>query len=259
MSWKTQTIDHEIRIQLGLSMNDYVLLDYIYRTQTSPLYGAKIGGWCDTPLSKIGEFFGLSKGALSGLFKKLVEAGFLDIDGKKRRTTEKWWGIYENKIVQKVNDAENEKSVKRSESEQNRSESERHTVVIKDKESLIAPKVAKKTKLELAEELIETDKAGRKLVFEKSLVPFLEKYDKTMLRQFADYWTESNYGKKKMRFQNETFFDIPRRLATWFARSKETIAKTQLPQEAYKLPKNLQRSTPSMDSFFGDAAKKMAV
>lgn len=123
MSWKTSTIDHDARIRMGLSMNDYVLLDYIYRTQTHPDYGGKIGGWCETTLDTMSEFFGISKGGLSGIIKKLSSDGFIELLGNKRRTTGKWFSQYRTD-VQKVNSC--------SESEQSCSESEQDTLVYKE-------------------------------------------------------------------------------------------------------------------------------
>ena len=64
----------------------------------------------------------------------------------------------------------------------------------------------------------------RQRVFEESLVPFLEKYGKKMLREFSDYWTESNTGGNKMRWEMQKVFDVARRLQTWQNRS-ETFGK----------------------------------
>lgn len=61
----------------------------------------------------------------------------------------------------------------------------------------------------------------RKVAFGKSLVPYLKngeikdypQYTKEQIRNFFDYWTE--VGKNnKMRFENESYFSIPRRLST---------------------------------------------
>ncbi len=46
-----------------------------------------------------------------------------------------------------------------------------------------------------------------------------------MLVAFADYWTEHNPGGKKMRYEMEKIFDLPRRLATWAKRDKEYSAR----------------------------------
>lgn len=55
----------------------------------------------------------------------------------------------------------------------------------------------------------------RKDDFYNSLIPFLEKYDKEMVREFFDYWTETNRSESKMRFELEKTWDTARRLATW--------------------------------------------
>ena len=55
----------------------------------------------------------------------------------------------------------------------------------------------------------------RKEKFYKSLVPYVAKYGKDMVRAFYDYWTEKTYGGRKMRFEKQQAFEIPKRLATW--------------------------------------------
>lgn len=55
----------------------------------------------------------------------------------------------------------------------------------------------------------------RKEKFYQSLVPYVAKYGKDMVRAFYDYWTEKTYGGRKMRFEKQQAFEIPKRLATW--------------------------------------------
>ncbi len=55
----------------------------------------------------------------------------------------------------------------------------------------------------------------RKLKFSTTLIPFLETYDKDLIRAFCDYWTEHGENDKKMRFEKEKSFGLSRRLATW--------------------------------------------
>lgn len=43
----------------------------------------------------------------------------------------------------------------------------------------------------------------------------IPEYEKKMLREFYDYWTEMNEGGRKMRFEMQKVFDISRRLKTW--------------------------------------------
>lgn len=51
--------------------------------------------------------------------------------------------------------------------------------------------------------------------FGLKLVPYLETYGKSMIREFFNYWTESNKSGTRMRFEMENVFDIPKRLARW--------------------------------------------
>lgn len=55
----------------------------------------------------------------------------------------------------------------------------------------------------------------RKEKFYQSLVPYVAKYGKDMVRAFYDYWTEKTYGGRKMRFEKQPAFEISKRLATW--------------------------------------------
>lgn len=55
----------------------------------------------------------------------------------------------------------------------------------------------------------------RKEKFYQSLVPYVAKYGKDVVRAFYDYWTEKTYGGRKMRFEKQQAFEISKRLATW--------------------------------------------
>lgn len=50
------------------------------------------------------------------------------------------------------------------------------------------------------------------------------KYPKLMLKSFVSYWTEKSIKKKKeiLRFEDEEFFELGRRLSTWFQRAKDS-------------------------------------
>ena len=56
--------------------------------------------------------------------------------------------------------------------------------------------------------------------FYDELAGYVEKYNKDMLRDFYDYWTEPNKSCTKMRFELEQTWDTARRLATWAKRDK---------------------------------------
>lgn len=58
----------------------------------------------------------------------------------------------------------------------------------------------------------------RKDAFYSSLIPYVPKYGSEMIRAFFDYWTEKNRSKTKMRFEQQTTWELPLRLATWASR-----------------------------------------
>ena len=66
-----------------------------------------------------------------------------------------------------------------------------------------------------------TTKEVRAKKFYDSLVDYVGKYGAQMVREFYDYWTESNAGGARMRFEMEKVFDVSRRLATWANRQKK--------------------------------------
>ena len=67
--------------------------------------------------------------------------------------------------------------------------------------------------------------------FIKALVPFMDKYGKEMVREFFDYWSETNTNGKKMRFEMEKTWDLDRRLSRW---SKNNFNKSTSKLEAIK-------------------------
>jgi predicted transcriptional regulator len=61
----------------------------------------------------------------------------------------------------------------------------------------------------------------RKKKFQLLLKPYIEKYGNKMMNQFYSYWTELNKSKKKMRFEEQRFFEIGKRLSTWNSRNNK--------------------------------------
>ena len=61
----------------------------------------------------------------------------------------------------------------------------------------------------------------RKGEFYNSLVPFVERYGKDMVREFFDYWSETNKSRTRMRYELERTWDAARRLATWASRENK--------------------------------------
>jgi hypothetical protein len=67
----------------------------------------------------------------------------------------------------------------------------------------------------------------RKIAFGQSLTQFVAKHGKEMVRQFYEYWTETNEGGKIMRFEDQKFFALPKRIATWAKNEKKFFKKTE--------------------------------
>lgn len=60
----------------------------------------------------------------------------------------------------------------------------------------------------------------RQIDFGIQVKGYVERYGEKMCKDFFAYWTEKNTNGKKMRFEMEKVFDLPRRLATWKSRQK---------------------------------------
>lgn len=56
---------------------------------------------------------------------------------------------------------------------------------------------------------------ARKLKFSQSLIPFLDLYDKEMIRDFCNYWTEPNKSNTKFKQETEKTWSLANRLERW--------------------------------------------
>lgn len=65
----------------------------------------------------------------------------------------------------------------------------------------------------------------RREKFYQSLVPYVQKYGREMVRDFYDYWTEPNKSNSKMRFELERTWDLSRRLSTWERRDSKFTSR----------------------------------
>lgn len=64
----------------------------------------------------------------------------------------------------------------------------------------------------------------------ESLKPFLSQYDKTLIREFYDYWIEP-LASGKMRMTGEKAWDVSRRLKTWKSNnSKYSVPESTTPK-----------------------------
>ena len=86
----------------------------------------------------------------------------------------------------------------------------------------------KKTVEEIALDRAKLDQmlTEKKNRFYEDCKPFLAKYPKQMLREFYNYWVETNRSGTRLRFELQQTFEVSRRLATW-ARLDKNVKKTE--------------------------------
>lgn len=65
----------------------------------------------------------------------------------------------------------------------------------------------------------------RKESFYQSLVPFIDKYGKEMIRAFFNCWSELNKSGTKMRYEMQKTWEVNLRLATWAKNEKPQYNK----------------------------------
>ena len=92
-NWSFTIIKHQARMTLNLTLNEYCVLDYIFKTQTHPNY--TVNGYCSTSIRKMVEYFGITKSNLSDMLIRLTKAGFLENneDSTLRKVTPKFYDI----------------------------------------------------------------------------------------------------------------------------------------------------------------------
>ena len=64
----------------------------------------------------------------------------------------------------------------------------------------------------------EEETIERRQVFYQSLIPYVQRYGKDMIRHFYDYWSEMNKSKSRMRWEGEKTWELERRLEYWSRR-----------------------------------------
>ncbi len=172
---------------------------------------------------------------------KLIKIAFEPMKLSLKRDLEKWEEIKEKRSLAGQISAENRKKQAATNSthvESVQQTSTKATVSVSVNGSDSVNDINKKVN--------SVSLADRKLKFSSTLEPFLEKYGRSMLSAFNNYWTEPNKSKTKMRFEDEKFWDITKRLATWNKRdsfkagAKEAGKDNDLPSappETNKYPK----------------------
>ena len=86
--------------------------------------------------------------------------------------------------------------------------------------------IVKKDNTPLVKKLKDNNTINNTNITYSNSITFIEEvnsfdYPKEIKDEFISYWTEPNRSKTKVRYQLEKTFDVSRRLATWFKRSKK--------------------------------------
>ena len=55
----------------------------------------------------------------------------------------------------------------------------------------------------------------RQKEFYNELIPYVDTYGKNMIRSFFNYWSQVNKNGKKMLWEMQQAFELPKRLSTW--------------------------------------------
>lgn len=90
-----------------------------------------------------------------------------------------------------------------------------------DGQTIDQPSKPKKTKEQVK---AETDK--RMKDFYTSLIPYVQTYGKHMVREFYDYWSETNKSGSKMRWEQQPTWVLERRLEYWSRNDKSYKSKS---------------------------------
>ncbi len=70
------------------------------------------------------------------------------------------------------------------------------------------------------EKVKENNIDSRKLKFASTLKTFSEVYDRELLKDFYEYWTEPNKSNTKFKMELQQTWDLKRRLETWIKNDK---------------------------------------
>ena len=166
-------------------------------------------GYCFATNNYFAQLYGVTKNTISLWISDLQKAGFINVKverNKNKQVVKRMIGITKNS----------------------------DTTITKNREDNITRVNTK---------VYKDNISIRELKF-KNDISLLE-YDVTVKKEFADYWTEQNPSKTKMRFEMEKTFDIKRRLKRWvdnstkWNKSTTTKSKTKANLNTWKNARNM--------------------
>lgn len=191
----------------------------------------------------IADEVGVSEGCVKEVLLKAVQVGFFDVEkysahgiltssGIQKRFFEITRQRTETEVIPEflinpvnnsifpvknsINPVNNEQSkgikVKRRKSKEKPEEENKETsTYVEEKKAGQAGKLAAARAATLK----------RKEEFYNSLIPYVDRYGKEMVRSFFDYWSEMNKSQTKMKFEQQPTWELSKRLASWAKREKD--------------------------------------
>ena len=186
----------------------------------------------DIPNKLITASIGISEKALIDMRNRLQQKGLITFEsGNKKAKSPTYYLPEVSKTVSKAVS----KAVSKNPS---RDINVRGDNIIKTK-----TKTKEDTSIEVSKKAAACAAAlARKQKFYDSLVQYVEKYGKEMIREFFDYWSEMNRSQTMMRFEQQRTWETARRLAMWASRDK-------------KFNKNGGSKTTDQEGFFRNIAE----
>lgn len=224
-------IQHDVRRKFDLSLNEYCVaevVDFFARNPENKFH------WCYASKETIGSILGLSKQTILNIIEKLIKSGIVEKheQTKNLRTTSKWYNAFilsEEKPGKETlpnNGKESLPAVKKLDED--------------GKETL--PQPGKETLPYIEHNTINNENELIKKAFYEKIIEWKEKnpakYPTRLYDNFFTYWTETknDIAKKKtkfqFRFQGQEYFDIGKRLATYWG-----FVKPDKKEEMWKLHK----------------------
>lgn len=228
-------IQHIPRLKLGISCNEYCVADIIHWGAYNPKNPT---GWCYASKNYIGDALGISKKSTLEIIERLIKKGLVEKDAtnKHLRTTTAWydalslWAEPGNEklptSVTKVNLSGNETCPQIG----NETLPNNNNLIIKKQGREAQPLKERKTK------------------FFKSIQDWKfknpSKYPTPLFEAFFKYWTETNEldGATKMRFETNEFFELGRRLATFWKNTKGEERAEWYRQDELEQPINTKQA-----------------
>ena|ERR1700757_681751 len=89
----------------------------------------------------------------------------------------------------------------------------------------------------------------RKLKFASTLAPFKQMYGDEMIKDFYEYWTESNKSKTRFRQENQRNWDVSQRLKIWAKNEFRINKEKQGAQKPDKIEGALRAGQEAIDYF----------